>query len=154
MSATASVLEREDAQLLPEFRGFFEHARSGRLAFPRCAACGLFHWYPMPRCPHCRSADVSWQPIEGRGELFSFTEVRHAFDKARKDRLPYIVALVTFADAPGVRFVTNIEGSELTALRIGQAVAPVFTADASGTPLVTFRVVEGADGDDRARPVS
>ncbi len=145
MSAGVSnVLEQPDVHLLPEFRGFFENAKAGRLAFPKCGSCGRFHWYPMPRCPQCRSADVAWQPVAGRGEIFSFTEVRHAFDKSRMGRLPYIVALVTFGDAPGVRLITNIEGSELAALRIGQAVMPAFTTDASGMPLVTFRLAECA----------
>lgn len=110
----------------PEFAGFRANAREQRLAFPFCQACGQNHWYPMPRCPHCQSADVVWRPVKGPGEIFSFTEVRHAFDKSRRDRLPYVVALITFADAPGVRFITNIVGNVARDLHIGDAVEPIF----------------------------
>ncbi len=112
----------------PEFAGFFEAARREQLAFPRCTACGSFHWYPMKACPHCRSRDIAWQPVAGEGAVFSWTTVRHAFDPAYKDRLPYIVALVEFADAPGIRLVTNVE-ADPDALSIGDAVRPVFHPD-------------------------
>ncbi len=123
----------------PEFAGFFEHAAQGRLAFPRCEACGKFHWYPMPRCPHCQSARIKWQPVSGRAEIFSLTNVQHAFDKSRREDLPYIVALVTFADAPDVRMITNIVGAEYTSLRIGDKVEPMFPIDESAAPVVIFR---------------
>jgi len=129
-----------------EFAGFFEHARQGSLAFPRCAACARFHWYPMPVCPHCRHADVTWQPISGPGEIFSFTTVRHAFEPTRRSRLPYVVALVTFEDAPGVQLVTNIIDSPPEAIAIGARVQPVFPPPDAGEPAVLFRVVTGEPG--------
>lgn len=133
-----------EAALLPEFEGFAANAREGRLAFPWCGACGRFHWYPMPRCPHCRAAGIAWKPVSGNGDVFSFTEVRHAFDKSRRGQLPYIVALVTFADAPGVRLVTNIIGADAADVRIGDAVAPVFPDRGDVTATVTFRRVRPA----------
>jgi uncharacterized OB-fold protein len=137
--------ETNGASLRPaEFEGFLANARKRRLAFPRCKACGRFHWYPMPRCPHCRSAEIAWQPIAGRGEVFSYTIVRHAFDKSRRDRLPYTVALITFADAPGVRFITNIVEADAVKLAIGDAVEPVFPVGEAEAPVVLFRPVRGA----------
>lgn len=126
----------------PEFDGFFAGIRERRLAFPCCASCSRFHWYPMPRCPYCRSAEIAWKPIAGRGEIFSFTQVRHAFDKGRRDKLPYIVALITFADAPGVRLITNIVEADGAALSVGDAVEPVFQRTAAA-PLVVFRPARG-----------
>lgn len=123
----------------PEFAGFFAHARQGHLCFPYCQACGRFHWYPMPRCPHCQHAGWHWQRVSGAGEIFSFTTVRHAFDQSRRDALPYVVALITFADAPGVRLVTNID-AEAGALRVGQRVEPVFGASNGNDGRIVFRV--------------
>ena len=127
-----------------EFAGFFGNARRSVLSFPRCGACTRFHWYPMPLCPHCQSADVRWQPVSGRGELFSFTSVQHAFDPGRKDRLPYTVGLVAFADAPGVQFITNIIDMPAEDLQIGMPVEPVF--DRAGDGLVLFRPVQSHPG--------
>jgi len=124
----------------PEFAGFFDNARAGRLAFPHCPDCGKFHWYPMPRCPHCLGRAIEWRRIDGTGEIFSFTRVMHPFDKARAHRLPYIVALVIFSDAPGIRLVTNIVSDGAAELRIGMAVTPLFGTDDDGRALVEFQV--------------
>lgn len=131
----------------PEFQPFFEHLQARRIAFPRCEACGRFHWYPMPRCPHCQSSRIVWQPVSGKAEIFSFTNVEHAFDKSRRERLPYIVALVTFEDAPGVRLITNIVDADYAGLRIGTAIEPVFSPGEEGRPLVNFRPTAPKRGD-------
>jgi uncharacterized OB-fold protein len=128
--------------LSPEFSGFFENAQAGRLCFPRCGACGAFHWYPMPRCPRCRGKDWCWQEISGVGQIHSFTNVEHAFDKERAQDLPYIVALITFKDAPGVRLISNIVDEDAANLKIGQSVYPVFDNPVDGQPTVTFRVTK------------
>lgn len=130
-----------------EFAGFFDNVRQGRLAFPRCEACAQFHWYPMPRCPHCQSHRIAWSPVSGRGEIFSLTEVRHAFDKSRRESLPYIVALLTFPDAPGVRLITNIVRAEYAGLRIGDPVEAIYPADASVSPIVLFTPARRARGE-------
>lgn len=124
-----------------EFAGFFEHARKGHLCFPFCGACRRVHWYPMPRCPHCRRASWHWQHVSAVGEIYSFTNVRHAFDPGRRDALPYVVALVTFAEAPGIRLITNIVDAEASNLRIGQRVQPVFPAPDDGTGRIFFRTL-------------
>lgn len=107
-----------------EFRPFFAGLARGQLAFPRCADCGRFHWYPMQLCPFCRGASIAWEAVSGVGRVFSWTVVRHDFDPAF--RAPYIVALLEFADAPGVRLITNLVEIEVEDLAIGMAVAAVF----------------------------
>ncbi len=131
--------EPEIDEVLPEFAGFFENAAQCRLAFPFCRGCGKFHWYPMPRCPHCRGKDIEWRQVGGRGRLVSFTRVLHAFDKSRAHDLPYVVALVEFTDAPGVTLVTNLVGDGVVYLAIGQPVEAVFLTNASGQPRIEFR---------------
>lgn len=123
-----------------EFDGFFDEARQERLAFPRCRTCDRFHWYPMPICPYCQSSDLEWRPVAGAGEIVSFTHVRHPFDKNRRDALPYTVALISFADAPGVRFISNIVDAAETDIAIGQAVVPVFVVGPDGAPRIDFRL--------------
>lgn len=46
---------------IPEFAPFWRNVAERRLCFPRCEACGRFHWYPLTRCPHCFSADIEWR---------------------------------------------------------------------------------------------
>ena len=97
---------------IEEFRPFWEATERGELRFPRCRACNRFHWYPMQLCPYCQSSDIKWTSIQGRGRVYTWTVVRHTFDPAFSRRLPMIVALIEFDDAPGIRLVSNIAGCD------------------------------------------
>lgn len=130
--------DRTGAAHPPEFRGFFENLRLGSLSFPHCPDCGSFHWYPMKRCPHCRGGRWSYRTVAGPGTLYSWTSVHRAFSPDFTDAVPYVVALVEFPDAPGVRLVANIPYEEVDTLRVGMAVEPCIDRDAA-TPTFRFR---------------
>lgn len=125
-----------------EFKGHFDRLSAGELAFPVCEACGKWHWYPMPLCPHCLSPRLAWRPVRGVGEIWSWTVVRHPFDPTWQGRTPYVVALVWFADAPGIRLVANIEGVSPQALRIGLPVKFVAPDDGEHPPRPVFGPVQ------------
>jgi len=120
-----------------EFAPFWQNVERGDLSFPKCSDCAAFHWYPMPRCPHCRSANISWTQVSGRGKLHSWTIVRRAFSAEFADKIPYIIGLVEFADAPGIRYLADIINVEPEQLIIDMTVDAVF--DASGPPMVHFQ---------------
>ena len=65
-------------------RPFWEAAARGELAIPRCAACRAYVWYPRERCPACGGGELPWEPVSGRGTLFSFTIVRQALALQRR----------------------------------------------------------------------
>jgi uncharacterized OB-fold protein len=58
--------------------------------------------------------------------------------------VPYTVGLVTFPDAPGVQFITNIVEAPAEALTIGMPVEAVFDRVSDG--LVLFRPVAPKSG--------
>ncbi len=129
----------------PEFEGGIKRRV---LLFPKCQSCGKFHWYPMPRCPYCRSEAIEWTPSSGLGSIFTCTRVEHAFDSAWKSAVPYSVALVEFADAPGIRLVALLVANPPLETAIGSLVKPVF--DLSGEcPRVLFEVVLPARPEER-----
>lgn len=127
--------------MAPEFAAHFEHLAAGRLCFPHCGRCQRFHWYPMPLCPHCRAGDWQWREVSATGSLFSWTEIHHAFDARYSGPLPYIVALIEFAEAPGIRLVGNLVDSPATSLALGQAVGADFAAVAAGSGPLVFRAI-------------
>jgi len=124
------------------YRPFWEETKEGRLAFPRCADCGKFHWYPMRLCPGCRSERIEWAPVAGRGRIFTWTVVRYPFLQEFQSRLPYIVALVEFPDAPGVRLVTNIIEASPEETTIDALVEVVFHRVNDEIVLPLFRLVK------------
>jgi uncharacterized OB-fold protein len=49
---------------------------------------------PMPACPFCGSEESGWVSVDGRGAVYSYTEVHHATNPAFKMHVPYTVAIV------------------------------------------------------------
>ncbi len=102
-------------------RGFWEHARAGRLAIQVCDACGHAHFPASPVCPECLSDRQQWKPTGGRGILESFVEFHRAYWPGFQQELPYRVGLVRLAEGP--LLLSNLVGAEA---KVGDAVHAVF----------------------------
>nr|MDJ0869206.1 OB-fold domain-containing protein [Myxococcota bacterium] len=107
-------------------RGFWEGAARDELRIPRCAACGAWNWYPPPRCRRCGGEPLAWQPVSGRGTLFSWCVVQRPLFRAVADLVPYATGLVALVEDPSVRLVTRLVDCDPGALRIDQPVRAVF----------------------------
>ena len=109
---------------VPNFddRAFWQGCAERRLCFQACADCGTVRHPPTPACARCRSFAVTCKQAQGQAEVYSYTVVHHASHEAVRERLPYVVAVVTFPDVPGVRLVTNITGIDPGQVRIGMRV--------------------------------
>jgi uncharacterized protein len=73
---------------------------SDRFMLPRCGACGKFHFYPKPACPHCASPRIDWAEASGRGAVYSHSTVHRAPSAAFKGDLPYVIAIVETDEGP------------------------------------------------------
>jgi uncharacterized OB-fold protein len=104
---------------------FFAGAARGELMVTRCDACDRYVWYPEPQCGACGGA-LSWVPVSGRGELFSWAVVRRAFLPAFEEQVPFVSALVAIEEDPAVRIVTNIVDADPDDLRADMPVLVTF----------------------------
>ncbi|HVM65747.1 MAG TPA: Zn-ribbon domain-containing OB-fold protein [Acidimicrobiales bacterium] len=123
-----------DAFTEPFWRAAAEH----RLTCAQCASCGAFRMPPTAFCPRCRSQEVTWAELSGRGTVFSFTVARHALTPDLAGSLPYVVAVVDLEGAPGARLVANVVGTEVEDVRIGMPVEVVWE-DVEGSPVSLYR---------------
>jgi len=118
---------------------FLEAVKAGRLVLPFCDDCSQYHWYPMPRCPHCSSDQIAWRDVKDVARLFTWTVVRHAFAPELADKVPFVLALVEPTEAPGVRLVTNIYDCDPSDLHIGALLRADFRCPVwSDTPYPVF----------------
>lgn len=101
---------------------FWDAARREVLVGCRCADCGTFRMPPGPLCPECSSDEFVWIPLSGRGTVFSYTIVRHGVIPHTRPQVPYVLALLTLDDAPGVRLVANVWDVRGDDVRIGMPV--------------------------------
>jgi uncharacterized OB-fold protein len=107
-------------------REFWAGAARHELLIPRCDACGRYQWYPKPRCRECRSEGFSWAPMSGRGTLFSWVVVTHAFLPQFVDKVPFVPALVALDEDPAVRLATDIVDCPPDALEFDMALEVTF----------------------------
>jgi uncharacterized OB-fold protein len=107
-----------------------------------CLDCGSFHWYPASSCPFCGGDRIDWKRLSGRGTLYSYTVVHHAFSPLMKDRIPYIVGLIDLPDAPGVRLVTDLINVGLDDVRITMSLRSDFERLEPDIGLVHFEPME------------
>jgi uncharacterized OB-fold protein len=73
---------------------------------------------PLERCRRC-GGPTAFEPVSGRGRVFSFIVVRH--QAVPGHQVPYVVALVELEEQPGLR-VTSVLQAEPDAVTVG---APV-----------------------------
>ena len=119
----------------PDTSGFFAAAARGVLALCRCLNCERWIHLPVGVCSECGGTDVTWQEVEGRGTLYSWTTVTHQVHPGFPP--PFTVVLVEIDDTDGARLVGRLAGAP--ALRAGQAMVASFEAAPDGTALVAWR---------------
>ena len=107
-------------------REFWAGAARGELRITRCDACGRYVWYPESPCRYCGGAHLTWTPVSGRGTLFSWSVLHHAWIPQFREQLPFVSGLVALEEDPGVRVVSYIVDCGVYALRCDMPVRVVF----------------------------
>jgi hypothetical protein len=98
---------------------FWAAAAEHHLVLPRCTNCGTFRFPPASVCWSCRARDVEWVEHDGRGELYTFTVLRHAVVPALADALPIVVGVVALPDTFGCRLIGDVVGCAPEQVTIG-----------------------------------
>ena len=101
---------------------FWEGCRSHQLLYQRCDECGQANFPPTEHCRQCLSAQLSWLPSAGEGEIYSWTVVHRPVTAEFEP--PYAPAIVTLDE--GYQLLTNIVGIAPSALEIGMRVRVQF----------------------------
>ncbi len=122
-----------------EHRGFYEEARQHRLVVQRCEVCGMLRGAIGAACPFCTSLDWSWQPVSGKGEIYSYQIVTQAVQPAFADWVPYPVVLVELDEQRDVPWRGGSE-DETVSLRV---IANLCTADDPMVPETEENVAIG-----------
>ena len=91
---------------------FEEKLKEKKLMGTFCKKCGEVHLPPRPICPKCKSPDVEWKELSGRGKLVAFTSIRVApplmIEEGYGRDKPYITGIVELEE--GVKISARILG--------------------------------------------
>jgi uncharacterized OB-fold protein len=122
-----------DSTTLPWWQAAAEH----RLVVQRCTSCQHTRLPPAPICPECRSPDSDWQPVPGRGEVYTYTVVHRPI--AAGQSLPFVIAVIALQEAGGVRIISNLVGVDPDAVAIGLPVELVWEDMSADLAIPRFR---------------
>ena len=104
----------------------------------RCDACGHRAYPPRANCPACGSDKLVWQPVSGRGSIYTYTVAHRPPHPVFREQCPLVIAVVELDEGP--RMMTNIVGCEPSNVFVGQAVVVDFEpVDDSELVLPVFR---------------
>jgi uncharacterized protein len=108
----------------PEHQGYFEHARKGTLAVQLCEGCGRMRASFNCACPFCQSGNWHWQPLSGRGTIYSWSVVTQAVHPAFRDWTPYPLVLVELEEQRAIPWWDGVEGETVSLRVIANLVSP------------------------------
>ena len=118
----------------PEAAEFWTGCARGELLVQTCTSCGRRRMPPRPMCPRCRSLEYRWEPMSGRGSIWSFIVPHPPLLPAYQELAPYNAIVVELEEDPTIRYVGNLvtsadgEINEIapTTISIGEPVRVVF----------------------------
>jgi len=118
---------------------FWAATKRHELVIQKCNNCKTFQWGPEFLCHKCRSFDMGWAKVSGRGRLYSWVRCWNPVHPALKEACPYIVAVIELPDGGNVRMVGNLLGDPMQNPPFDVAVEAVFEDHPDAT-LVQWKV--------------
>ncbi len=118
-------------------RPFWEGCGRGRLLIQRCSACARLRYPASVVCPSCLGRASEWQPMSGRGKVFSFVVFHHAYHPAWESKVPYNVSLVELDEGPIV--LSNVVEVDNAKLEVGMPVEVAFEPMDDGLAIPVFK---------------
>jgi uncharacterized protein len=128
----AKPLPTIDAENEPFWTGTAE----GVLRMQKCLACGHIRFPIQALCPVCISPGFEWQPLSGRGTIFSKIVYRRAFHPSYRDDVPYNLVIVQLDEGP--RMFSNVHEGDTPSV-IGDRVEAVFDQASEDVFIPRFR---------------
>lgn len=120
-----------------ESQPFWDGCTREQLLLQQCNRCQKFWHPPGPICPNCLSTDYEWVPASGRGSVYTFSVVRHAFRRAWEPLVPYVVAVIQLEEGP--RVLSNVVDTSPESVDIGMKVEVTFQRISDTITLPLFR---------------
>ena len=121
---------------------FWEAAKQGVLALQRCQSCGHFQHPPYATCVNCMSIDLTFEPVQGKGTIYSYSIMYHAGDQRFAAAIPYASIIVELDEAKGALLAGNLLDAPYTEAKVGRRVEVVFQKLNDDLTLPQFRLAK------------
>jgi uncharacterized OB-fold protein len=120
---------------------FWDGVIAHNLVIQRCQNCKNYVHPPYPECTRCRSGDLTFEPVSGRGTIYERVIVESPVVIGFEDDVPYAFLLVELAEQEELLVAGNLVDAAPYEGRIGRPVEIVFRKEEDGFTLPSFRLV-------------
>jgi len=86
---------------------YWQGLENGELLLQRCTHCRKTRFPAMPGCCYCGASGCEVVRASGRGRLYSWVVVHHAFNAQLADQVPYAIGTVELEE--GCRLVARLD---------------------------------------------
>ncbi len=105
-------------------RPYWEAAKNHQLKLQQCRACNAFRFPPAEVCSECTSDAYDWNPVSGKGRVFSFVIYHRAYHPGFQGEIPYVVGVIELDEGP--RMLSNVVGCKPEEVRCDMPVEVAF----------------------------
>ncbi len=117
---------------------YWDAARREQLVIQQCEACANRVFPPRAHCSKCGSAQLKWQPVSGKGVIYTYTVAHRPPHPVLAEQCPITIAVVELEEGP--RMISNVTGCEPSDVEVGMSVQVAFEAiDDSDVVLPVFK---------------
>ena len=116
---------------------FWDYCKAGELRVQRCTSCNSLRFPVRPMCPTCASFEHEWQPLSGKGSIYSYTITHQVLHPALEGKTPHLAILVQLDE--GIVMTSNLDDPSDISVEIGQPVEVVFDKGTDDFALPKFR---------------
>ncbi|MGH7462835.1 MAG: Zn-ribbon domain-containing OB-fold protein, partial [Longimicrobiales bacterium] len=102
--------------------------------------CGHFQHPPYATCVNCMSIDLTFEPVQGKGTIYSYSIMYHAGDRRFAAAIPYASIIVELDEAKGALLAGNLLDAPYTEAKVGRRVEVVFQQLNDDITLPQFRL--------------
>jgi uncharacterized OB-fold protein len=121
-------------------RAFWEAAKERRLLVQLCGSCGYYNHPPRPFCDVCLGQELRFEPVSGRGTVYSFTVMHQRDVGGFEEDAPFLNIVVELTEQQRLLMVSNLPLSERPKVKIGTPVEVYYEDRGEGVVIPQFRI--------------
>ncbi len=125
----------------PLSQAYWDGVARSELVIEKCRACGHYIHPPFPECTLCRSNDIDFVAVSGRGRIHQRVIVESPVVPGFEHEVPYACLTVELDEEPGLIVLGNLIGASPYEAVIGRPVEVEFITEADGFTRPVFRLV-------------
>ncbi len=107
---------------------YWDGANEQKLTIQRCQSCGNYNHPPAFICMGCndRNATLEFEPVSGRGTIYSWYIYHDTQVSGFEDNLPFLVVAVELEEQPRLLLISNLLNCPYDEVEMGMPVEVVW----------------------------